>query len=207
MSLKQSNSSGDGKAAQLSMTASNASQGLYGFTRRQVDRLAPPASRQKAYQQTREFASERPLLFALVVVQILFALVPALLFITFVGSTALLAIGITLVATGSALLFTLFWTGLATALLAGTLLVTGSAGIWAWAWGVSSYLAVFWVYGALQEGFVGENTHETTVSNTPGSNNDDSSLGNGVRKVMKIEDSDGHRSAARYQEQQPTQRD
>jgi hypothetical protein len=33
------------------------------FAQRQIDRIAPPESRQKAWSQTKDFATARPLLF------------------------------------------------------------------------------------------------------------------------------------------------
>ncbi|KAK3328546.1 hypothetical protein B0T19DRAFT_194540 [Cercophora scortea] len=181
------NGNGTGTGFRLTMAASNAAQGLYSFTHRQVDRLAPPDSRQKAYQQSREFASERPILSALIVIQVLFTLIPALLFITFIGSTAVFA-------AGTALLFTLFWTGVALALLAVTFLVTGSAGICVWAWAVVSYLAVHWTYSVLQQGFAGGNTHNTK-SDASIANNDGNSLSNGAMKATKSENDEAQSKA------------
>ncbi|KAK3359469.1 hypothetical protein B0T25DRAFT_514986 [Lasiosphaeria hispida] len=125
------------------MVVSNAAAGLIGFTQRQVDRVVTPESRQKAFTQTTDFAAARPILFAFLLAQLTFSLIPLLLFASFVASAFLFAFG-------AALLFTLFWLGVSLAILVPTLFITGGIGILAWAWAVASFIVVRWLYGVLQ---------------------------------------------------------
>jgi hypothetical protein len=45
------------------MAVSEVAADLFGLTKRQVDRLVPVETREKAYAQTQDFALARPLLF------------------------------------------------------------------------------------------------------------------------------------------------
>ncbi|KAK3936632.1 hypothetical protein QBC46DRAFT_25127 [Diplogelasinospora grovesii] len=125
---------------------SDMANGALGFTQKHIDRVIPPEHRQKAYKQTGDFASTRPILFAFMLIQSILAFIPLLLFVSFVASTFLLAVG-------TALIFTLFWIGVSLAVLIPTLVVTGSVGLFVWAWAVGSFLAVRWAYGLLQNVF------------------------------------------------------
>lgn len=45
------------------MVVSKTVKSLLGFAQHQFDRVVPPESRQEAYEQTADFAVERPILF------------------------------------------------------------------------------------------------------------------------------------------------
>ena len=70
------------------------------------------------------------------------AILPLLLFVSFVFSTILFAIG-------AALIFILFWLGVAMLVLAPTLLLTLALSVGVWAWGVATFLAVRWLYNLI----------------------------------------------------------
>lgn len=72
--------------------------------------------------------------------QSLFALIPVLLFTSFV-------LGVLCVALVSALLFILFWIGVAGLVLGGTLFVTFWVAVVVWTWGVGLFLAGRFAYG------------------------------------------------------------
>ncbi|KAJ4389536.1 hypothetical protein N0V93_007006 [Gnomoniopsis smithogilvyi] len=113
--------------------------------RRQADRVVTPDSRQKAYDALWSFAQERPILSSFLAAQVLFSLLPLLLFASFAfGTVALAAI--------SALLFSLFWIGVAALVLGGTLFVTSSLALLSWAWVVGAYLAASFAYGLVFAG-------------------------------------------------------
>jgi hypothetical protein len=76
---------------------------------------------------------------AFVLTHATFSLLPILIFVTFALSTLIFALA-------TAILFTLFWTGVALLLLVPTLLVTSGIGLCVWAWFVSSFVALRWVY-------------------------------------------------------------
>lgn len=71
------------------------------------------------------------------------SLIPLLLFLSFAGSTVL-------VAAGAALLFALFWIGIALAVLVPTLFVACAAAVCVWAWAVASFVAARWALRVLQ---------------------------------------------------------
>ncbi|KAH8882249.1 hypothetical protein GQ53DRAFT_753741 [Thozetella sp. PMI_491] len=124
------------------MALTDRAAGLLAFSQRQLDRVAPPDTRQKVLQQVTDHANQRPLLFAFLLVQASLALLPLLLFASFVVSTVLFA-------AGTALHFSLFWIGVALLLLVPTLLTTFSIGVGAWAWGVASFMVLRWLYGLM----------------------------------------------------------
>lgn len=72
-----------------------------------------------------------------------FSLIPVLLFLSFTGSTAL-------VAAGAAVVFAMFWTGVALAVLVPTLFITCGIAICVWAWAVASFMAARWALRVLQ---------------------------------------------------------
>jgi hypothetical protein len=109
------------------------------YAHRTLDRLAPPATRQKAYDDVAAFANARPVLFAFLLAQLLFAVLPAVLFTTFVVST-------TATAFAAAAVFSLFWAALAFAVLVPALLLAALGGLLVWAWLVAAFLAARWVY-------------------------------------------------------------
>ncbi|KAI1368114.1 hypothetical protein F5Y08DRAFT_9105 [Xylaria arbuscula] len=126
-------------------TMSNAlarARGMLTYSQRQVDRVVPPPTRQRVIDSTTAFAEKRPLLSLLIAVQILSALVPVLLFTTFVLNTLLFALF-------SAIAFTLFWTLVALLFLVPTLLVTGGFSVLLWLWVVGSYVVARGVYARL----------------------------------------------------------
>ncbi|KAL2018012.1 hypothetical protein VTK56DRAFT_1328 [Thermocarpiscus australiensis] len=144
------------------MAITEAAVGLLDFTQRQVDRVVPPESRQKAYSQTSAFAAARPLLFTFLLAQLTFSLIPILLFLSF-------ALSALLVAAGAALLFTLFWTALALAVLVPTLCITAGIALCVWAWAVACFLACRWVVGVIQGMAPSGNENEDGCSPSPSS--------------------------------------
>ncbi|KAK3370032.1 hypothetical protein B0H63DRAFT_514242 [Podospora didyma] len=167
------------------MVVSEKTAGLVSFTQRQVDRVVPLELRQKTYAQTSDFAAERPVLFAFILAQLTFSLIPVLLFASFIVSTFLFA-------AGAAILFTLFWFGVSLAVLVPTLFVTGALGVGVWAWAVSSFILVRWLYGVLQGvtgggagGAGGNNTNNTTLQ--PFGNGNGAGLSHKLEDDMKAE--------------------
>ncbi|KAI9155160.1 hypothetical protein HJFPF1_07735 [Paramyrothecium foliicola] len=128
MAATQTNGHGDGHVS-----------GVFGYAQRSFDRIAPPSSRQKAYDDVSVFAASRPILFALLVSLLLFSLLPLLLFTTFAIST-------TATALAAAVLFSLFWIAVATAVLVPALLLACSAALLVWVWVVGGFLAARWLY-------------------------------------------------------------
>ncbi|KAK9780285.1 hypothetical protein AB5N19_03584 [Seiridium cardinale] len=121
----------------------------YSFSQRQVDRVVSPQSRQKSYDWTTQFATERPLLFAFVVSQIIFSALPLGIFISFSLSTAAFAII-------SAIVFAFFWIGVALLVLTPVLFVTFSIAVLVWLWAVATFLVGRWVYGKLPVSMQGD---------------------------------------------------
>ncbi|KAI0418392.1 hypothetical protein F5X98DRAFT_117396 [Xylaria grammica] len=113
--------------------------GVLAYSQRQVDRVVAPSTRQKAIDSTTAFATKRPLLSLFIATQILSALVPTLLFTTFVISALVFALL-------SAVVFTLFWTLVALLFLIPTLLVTSGFAILIWLWAVGSYIVARAIY-------------------------------------------------------------
>ncbi|KAI0157395.1 hypothetical protein GGR57DRAFT_65430 [Xylariaceae sp. FL1272] len=122
--------------------AKSRARDLLAYSQRQVDRIVSPPTRQKAMDSTQTFASERPVLTALIVTQAALAALPILFFLGFALSTLTFA-------TLSALAFTFFWVGLALLFLIPTLLVTSGLGILVWLWVVGSYMVGRWAYNKL----------------------------------------------------------
>ncbi|KAM5356522.1 hypothetical protein ACJ41O_003168 [Fusarium nematophilum] len=120
-------------------SARESTSGLVAYTRSWVDRIVSPDSRQRAYDSTAAFASDRPILFSFIVSQLLFSFLPFLLFATFSLSTVAFALG-------AAIIFALFWIGVAFMLLVPTLLVTSSVAVLVWGWAVGSFIVARWLY-------------------------------------------------------------
>ncbi|CAF3450534.1 hypothetical protein SNK03_002333 [Fusarium graminearum] len=113
--------------------------GFITYARNSVDRVVPPPSRQKAYDDTMAFASSRPVLFSFIVSQLLLSFLPLLMFLTFSLSTILFALG-------AAIVFALFWIGVALLVLVPALLVTSSIAVLVWGWAVGSFVVARWLY-------------------------------------------------------------
>ncbi|RGP63404.1 hypothetical protein FLONG3_9893 [Fusarium longipes] len=113
--------------------------GFITYARNSVDRVVPPSSRQKAYDNTLSFASSRPILFSFIVSQLLLSFLPLLIFLTFSLSTILFALG-------AAIVFALFWVGVALLILVPALLVTSSVAVLVWGWAMGSFVVARWLY-------------------------------------------------------------
>merc|ERR1712000_241404 len=122
-----------GIRAHVQDTASSA----YNYASHSLDRVVPPSSRQRAYDNILAFAQARPILFAFVLTQASLSFLPLLLFLTFTLLTVCFALG-------CAVVFSLFWIGVAFMLLVPTILVTGSNAVWGWA--VGSFVVARWLY-------------------------------------------------------------
>ncbi|KAL2760358.1 hypothetical protein ACRALDRAFT_1059809 [Sodiomyces alcalophilus JCM 7366] len=108
-------------------------RGVYAFSRRQLDRIISPSTRQNFYAATLNFAQERPLFFAFVLFQLLFSFLPLVTFAVFALSLATLALG-------AAIVFSLFWIGVALLVLVPTLFLTSSIGLLVWVWAAGSFV-------------------------------------------------------------------
>ncbi|KAF5563105.1 kinase [Fusarium napiforme] len=122
-----------------SETARDNASGFIAYARSSVDRVVPPNSRQKAYDNTASFASSRPILFSFIVSQLLLSFLPLLIFLTFSLSTILFALG-------AAIVFALFWIGVALLVLVPALLVTSSIAVLVWGWAIGSFIIARWLY-------------------------------------------------------------
>ncbi|KAF4451163.1 hypothetical protein F53441_5862 [Fusarium austroafricanum] len=122
-----------------SETARDNASGFIAYARSSVDRVVPPNSRQKAYDNTAAFASSRPILFSFIVSQLLLSFLPLLIFLTFSLSTVVFALG-------SAIVFALFWIGVALLILVPALLVTSSIAVLIWGWAIGSFMIARWLY-------------------------------------------------------------
>ncbi|KAL5601849.1 hypothetical protein FOBRF1_009382 [Fusarium oxysporum] len=122
-----------------SETARDNASGFIAYARSSVDRVVPPNSRQKAYDNTASFASSRPILFSFIVSQLLLSFLPLLIFLTFSLSTILCALG-------AAIVFALFWIGVALLVLVPALLVTSSIAVLVWGWAIGSFIIARWLY-------------------------------------------------------------
>ncbi|RKL41213.1 hypothetical protein BFJ72_g5641 [Fusarium proliferatum] len=143
-----------------SETARDNASGFIAYARSSVDRVVPPNSRQKAYDNTASFASSRPILFvrfsltayqpsltrqSFIVSQLLLSFLPLLIFLTFSLSTIVFALG-------AAIVFALFWIGVALLVLVPALLVTSSIAVLVWGWAIGSFIIARWLYNHLPVG-------------------------------------------------------
>ncbi|KAH7254112.1 uncharacterized protein BKA55DRAFT_567027 [Fusarium redolens] len=122
-----------------SETARDNASGFIAYARSSIDRVVPPNSRQKAYDNTASFASSRPILFSFIVSQLLLSFLPLLIFLTFSLSTIVFALG-------AAIVFALFWIGVALLVLVPALLVTSSIAVLVWGWAIGSFIIARWLY-------------------------------------------------------------
>ncbi|KAF4344328.1 hypothetical protein FBEOM_1722 [Fusarium beomiforme] len=122
-----------------SETARDNASGFIAYARSSVDRVVPPNTRQKAYDNTASFASSRPILFSFIVSQLLLSFLPLLIFLTFSLSTIVFALG-------AAIVFALFWIGVALLVLVPALLVTSSIAVLVWSWAIGSFIIARWLY-------------------------------------------------------------
>ncbi|KAK4246119.1 hypothetical protein C7999DRAFT_33516 [Corynascus novoguineensis] len=109
------------------------------FAQHQVDRLMPPASREKAYVRTKEFATARPMLFSFIAAQIAFSTLPLLCFSAFVFSVLFAFSTVFLAAS-------LFWICIALFVLVPILVLTSSVALFTWASGASTFILGRWSY-------------------------------------------------------------
>ncbi|KAI0451775.1 hypothetical protein F5B21DRAFT_486102 [Xylaria acuta] len=132
---------------------------MLAYTQRQVDRVVSPSTRQRAIDSTTAFASKRPLLSLFIAAQLLTALIPLLLFATFVLSTTALAFA-------CAAAFALFWAGVALLMLVPTLFLTFGFAVLVWLWAVGTYVVFRAVYARLPAR--GKTTNTSTNGNDGG---------------------------------------
>ncbi|KAL7929871.1 hypothetical protein V8C35DRAFT_284015 [Trichoderma chlorosporum] len=118
--------------AALLSTAYSYAQGFF-------DSLISPSSRQRAYDAASSFASKQPILFSFTAFQVLFSLLPLLLFFSFALSTILLALSV-------AFAFVFFWIGVASLFLIPTLFITASLAVLCWGTSVGSFVVVRKLY-------------------------------------------------------------
>lgn len=123
----------------------NAASRLVGFTQHHVDRFVPPESRQRAYTHVLDFAMAHPLLATFILSEVIFCIIPVLVFLAFAGSVFFVAIG-------AALVFTLFLSGLALLLLVPALFLASAVAATVSVWAVGSFLVAQWLYNVLQQG-------------------------------------------------------
>ncbi|KAK1237426.1 hypothetical protein MKX08_003051 [Trichoderma sp. CBMAI-0020] len=130
---------GDSKAEDARQTAASLLSSASSYAHRSLDSLISPSSRQRAYDTTASFASDQPILFSFITFQVLFSLLPILLFISFALSTFFLTLC-------AAVIFTLFWTGVASLFLIPTLFITSSLAVLCWGSSVGSFVVARWLY-------------------------------------------------------------
>ncbi|RCI17403.1 hypothetical protein L249_1911 [Ophiocordyceps polyrhachis-furcata BCC 54312] len=116
-----------------------AAEGALNLVQSCLDSVVSPQSRRRAYDYASSVASSRPILFSLVVSQLVFFSLPLLLFVAFVSATVAFAVG-------AAILFVFFWAALGLLLLLPALIVASSIALLAWAWALSSFFVVRWVF-------------------------------------------------------------
>ncbi|RDA85246.1 hypothetical protein CP532_2349 [Ophiocordyceps camponoti-leonardi (nom. inval.)] len=116
-----------------------AAEGAFNLVQSFLDSVVSPESRRRAYDYGSSVASSRPILFSLVVSQLVFFSLPLLLFVAFASATVAFAVG-------AAILFVLFWVAFALLLLLPALIVASSVALLAWAWALSSFFVVRWVF-------------------------------------------------------------
>ncbi|KAL6900395.1 hypothetical protein GGI43DRAFT_405335 [Trichoderma evansii] len=109
------------------------------YVHRSLDSIIPSSSRQRAYDTTSSFASDQPILFSFIAFQVLFSVLPILLFLSFALSTFFLTLC-------AAVIFTLFWVGVASLFLIPTLFITSSLAVLCWGSSVGSFVVARWLY-------------------------------------------------------------
>ncbi|KAK0619393.1 hypothetical protein B0T14DRAFT_566253 [Immersiella caudata] len=106
---------------------------------RVVDNAVALDKRYSISQKTVTYASEYPFAFWFVIAQLCLAVVPLLLFASFIGTVAFFAFG-------AALVFTLFSTAVALAVLTPVLCFTFAVAVGVWIWGLTSFMVARWVH-------------------------------------------------------------
>jgi len=127
------------------MAASNArsrASGIVELAQSLLNRVVSEEKQQQWYKTSSDFANEQPLLFALILIQILLCFTPLLIFAIFIASTVLFSLSI-------AVIFSLFWLGVALLVLVPTILIAFSFGLGLWIWGASSFIFARWVYSLI----------------------------------------------------------
>jgi hypothetical protein len=113
--------------------------GVLAYVHRSVDRVAPPSSRQKAFDDVSAFAKGRPILFVFLASLLAFSVLPLVLFTAF-------AVSVTATAFTAASLFSLFWVGLAVVVLVPALLISGAGALLFATWVAAGLLTSQWLY-------------------------------------------------------------
>ncbi|KAM0517717.1 hypothetical protein ACHAPE_004691 [Trichoderma viride] len=131
--------SNDSKAEDARQTAASLLSSASSYAHRSLDSLISPSSRQRAYDSGASFASDQPILFSFIAFQVLFSVLPILLFISFALSTFFLTLC-------AAVIFTLFWIGVASLFLIPTLFITSSLAVLCWGSSVGSFVVARWLY-------------------------------------------------------------
>ncbi|TRX93330.1 hypothetical protein FHL15_005909 [Xylaria flabelliformis] len=135
------------------------------YAQRQIDRVVSPSTRQKAIESTTAFASKRPLLSLFIAAQLTTALLPILLFATFVLTTTALTFAF-------AVSFALFWTGVALLVLVPTLFLTFGLALLVWLWALGAYVVFRAVYARLPARLRRGTRGTRTTPNTNGTDTD-----------------------------------
>ncbi|KAI1336342.1 hypothetical protein F5Y15DRAFT_418885 [Xylariaceae sp. FL0016] len=128
-------------------------QGIIAYAQDQLNRLVSPETRRQVYDSVAAFASARPLLASLILLQALASALPLLFFAFFTLSTLVFALL-------CALSFTLFWTGVALLFLVPTLFLAAGTTLLIWGWAVSTFCVGRWVWNALDKGSDGKGEGE-----------------------------------------------
>ncbi|KAI1817223.1 hypothetical protein GGS20DRAFT_582732 [Poronia punctata] len=110
-------------------------QDLLVYSQRQADRVVSPATRQKAIDSTKDFISSRPILSLFIAVQILFAIIPLLIFTNFILITSTIT--------------TLFFVGLGLFFLVPSIFLGIFVACFVWLWLVGIYLVAQFIYARL----------------------------------------------------------
>ncbi|KAI0392818.1 hypothetical protein F5Y17DRAFT_337401 [Xylariaceae sp. FL0594] len=161
----------------ISETTKSRVQEVLAFTRRQLDRIVSPETRQRAIESTTTFASERPFLALFLAIQLLLSLTPLLLFLNFL-----------LVATVLTLSFLSFVVGLALFFfLVPTLFLVCGAGVLVWVWAAGSYVAGRAVYERLHVVLSHDKPRPSTSSSAAGKTDGGGPNGTVMAATVKVE--------------------
>lgn len=96
--------------------------------------------------------------------QLLFSLMPLLIFLSFVGTVAITV-------AGAALLFTLFWIGVAMAILAPFLMISISCALFVWVSGFAAFSIARWLHAAYFQGGGAKQTDQRGTQQADSNNN------------------------------------
>ncbi|RDA90970.1 hypothetical protein CP533_3094 [Ophiocordyceps camponoti-saundersi (nom. inval.)] len=136
---QETSSKSNGLSPRRRSSVEVAAEGAFNLVQTCLDFVVAPQSRRRVYEYASSIASSRPILFSLVVSQLVFFSLPLLLFVAFACATVAFAVG-------AAVLFVLFWVAFALLLLLPALIVASSIALLAWAWALSSFFVVRWVF-------------------------------------------------------------